>query len=73
MQEKLNKSFRRFSSSILTFKLRSRFGFNGYKLKLCTSMNLFSRVREREKLKWIKQWFDYFIKKKQKQKERTLG
>lgn len=33
-------------------------------VKLCTSMNLFSRIREREKLKWIKQWFDYFIEKK---------
>ena len=28
-------------------------------------MNLISRIREREKLKWIKQWFDYFIEKKQ--------
>ena len=36
-------------------------------VKLCTSMNLFSRIREREKLKWIKQWFDYFIEKTNKQ------
>ena len=44
-------------------------------VKLCTSMNLFSRLREREKLKWIKQWFDYFIAKKQTNKltKSTLG
>ena len=33
-------------------------------VKLCTSVNVFSRIRKREKLKWIKQWFDYFIGKK---------
>ena len=32
-------------------------------VKLCTSVDFFSRIREREKLKWIKQWFDYFIEK----------
>ena len=48
-------------------------------VKLCTTVNFFvSRIREREKLKWIKQWFDYFIGKKKankktKTKKRTLG
>ena len=41
-------------------------------VKLCTSVNFFSRIREREKLKWIKQWFDYFIgKKKQTKKQKN--
>ena len=38
-------------------------------VKLCTSVDFFSRIREREKLKWIKQWFDYFIAKKQTNKQ----
>ena len=41
-------------------------------VKLCTTVNFFvSRIREREKLKWVKQWFDYFIGKKQKQKNKN--
>ena len=32
-------------------------------------MNLFSRIRKREKLKWIKQWFDYFIEKRKQQQQ----
>ena len=33
-------------------------------------MNLFSRIREGEKPKWIKQWFDYFIEKINKQRNK---
>ena len=37
-------------------------------------MNLFSPIREWEKLKWIKQWFGYFIEKKKKTTTKgTLG
>ena len=37
-------------------------------------MNLFSRIplaRAREKLKWIKQWFDYVIENKQRNKQKA--
>ena len=53
---------RRFYSSMARGNPLDGKGFK-VQVKLCTSMNLFSRMREGEKLKWIKQWFDYLIEK----------
>ena len=37
-------------------------------------MTLFSCIRERERLKWIKHWFDYFIEqKKNKTKHKQIN
>ena len=36
-------------------------------VKLSTSVNFFFSHKRKEKLKWIKQWFDYFIEKTNKQ------